>query len=389
MRQERLWNHAYVALLCINLIVSISFYMLSTTITLYATSVGLTAAAAGTVVGALSIASLCMRPFTGIICDRLNRKRLLIGSLLLISAAMTGCSLTDSLTVLVSFRVLHGIGFSLATTITMTLVAGTLPQERMTQGMGYFAIGQTISTAIAPAIGLMLGEKFGYDATLRTAAGLLLFSALLALWTVECRPVDKSQGERRTFRLADCFAMEAAPYGLLAILASGCTGIENSFISLFGQQLGLGTVGWYFTVSALALFVARMFGGKFADRSSAAMPLSLGAMALAFLLLGGAGAWGGAVVFACAAMLKALGLGTAQPALQARSLNSVPEARRGAASCTYYLGTDIGQAFAPVAGGVAVQACGYKGMFLLAAIPVALAAAFLTLFGNQYRKEAH
>lgn len=119
------------------------------------------------------------------------------------------------------------------------------------------------------------------------------------------------------------------------------------------------------------------------------MPLSLGAMALAFLLLGGAGAWGGAVVFACAAMLKALGLGTAQPALQARSLNSVPEARRGAASCTYYLGTDIGQAFAPVAGGVAVQACGYKGMFLLAAIPVALAAAFLTLFGNQYRKEAH
>ena len=388
MKQSNLFNRAYVALLCINLIVSISFYMLSTTITLYATSVGLTTAAAGTVVGVLSIASLGMRPFTGIISDRLERKRLLIASLLLISVAMAGCSLTASLTVLIFFRILHGIGFSLATTITMTLVAGTLPEERMTQGMGYFAIGQTISTAVAPALGLLLGEHFGYEITLRTAAALLILSAMLAAWTVESQPMGTKMHERYAFRLSDCFAVEAVPYGVLAILVSGCTGIENSFISLFGQQLHLGSVGWYFTLSAVALFVARMFGGQFADRNRMAIPLSLGVMALAFLLLGGVAGYGGAIIFACAAILKALGLGTVQPALQARSLNSVPEERRGAASCTYYLGTDIGQAFAPMAGGVAVQACGYKGMFLLAAVPVALAAAVVTVLGRKRRKEA-
>ena len=388
MKRSNLFNRAYVALLCINLIVSISFYMLSTTITLYATSVGLTTAAAGTVVGVLSIASLGMRPFTGIISDRLERKRLLIASLLLISVAMVGCSLTASLTVLIFFRILHGIGFSLATTITMTLVAGTLPEERMTQGMGYFAIGQTISTAVAPALGLLLGEHFGYEITLRTAAALLILSAMLAAWTVESQPMGTKMHERYAFRLSDCFAVEAVPYGVLAILVSGCTGIENSFISLFGQQLHLGSVGWYFTLSAVALFVARMFGGQFADRNRMAIPLSLGVMALAFLLLGGIAGYGGAIIFACAAILKALGLGTVQPALQARSLNSVPEERRGAASSTYYLGTDIGQAFAPMAGGVAVQACGYKGMFLLAAVPVALAAAVVTVLGRKRRKEA-
>lgn len=388
MKRSNLFNRAYVALLCINLIVSISFYMLSTTITLYATSVGLTTAAAGTVVGVLSIASLGMRPFTGIISDRLERKRLLIASLLLISVAMVGCSLTASLTVLIFFRILHGIGFSLATTITMTLVAGTLPEERMTQGMGYFAIGQTISTAVAPALGLLLGEHFGYETTLRTAAALLILSAMLAAWTVESQPMGTKMHERYAFRLSDCFAVEAVPYGVLAILVSGCTGIENSFISLFGQQLHLGSVGWYFTLSAVALFVARMFGGQFADRNRMAIPLSLGVMALAFLLLGGMAGYGGAIIFACAAILKALGLGTVQPALQVRSLNSVPEERRGAASCTYYLGTDIGQAFAPMAGGVAVQACGYEGMFLLAAVPVALAAAVVTVLGRKRRKEA-
>lgn len=211
---------------------------------------------------------------------------------------------------------------------------------------------------------------------------------MLAAWTVESQPMGTKMHERYAFRLSDCFAVEAVPYGVLAILVSGCTGIENSFISLFGQQLHLGSVGWYFTLSAVALFVARMFGGQFADRNRMAIPLSLGVMALAFLLLGGIASYGGAIIFACAAILKAFGLGTVQPALQARSLNSVPEERRGAASCTYYLGTDIGQAFAPMAGGVAVQACGYKGMFLLAAVPVALAAAVVTVLGRKRRKEA-
>ena len=98
MKKSGILNRAYLSLFVINLIVSMSFYMLSTTIALYATGVGLSAAVAGTVVGVLSVASMCMRPFTGIISDRMERRRLLIGSLLLIAAAVTGCSLTSSVT---------------------------------------------------------------------------------------------------------------------------------------------------------------------------------------------------------------------------------------------------------------------------------------------------
>ena len=388
MKKSGILNRAYLSLFVINLIVSMSFYMLSTTIALYATGVGLSAAVAGTVVGVLSVASMCMRPFTGIISDRMERRRLLIGSLLLIAAAVTGCSLTSSVTALMLFRILHGIGFSMATTITMTLVAGTLPAEHMTQGMGYFAIGQTISSAIAPSIGLAVGERFGFAVTFRFAAGLLILSALMAALTVEPQPPAQA---RQRFRLSDCFAAEALPYCLMAIVVSGCTGLENSFISLYGQTLSLGSVGWYFTFGAAALFVARAFGGRLADRSPLAVPASLGCMVLAFVLLGCAGSFPGAgamsAVFALAAVLKALGLGTAQPALQARSLNSVPASRRGAASCTYYLGTDVGQALAPVAGGLAVQAAGYGGMFLMAALPVTAVAVCTLLLEKNRRKE--
>ena len=57
---------------------------------------------------------------------------------------------------------------------------------------------------------------------------------MLAAWTVESQPMGTKMHERYAFRLSDCFAVEAVPYGVLAILVSGCTGIENSFISLFG-----------------------------------------------------------------------------------------------------------------------------------------------------------
>jgi MFS family permease len=68
-------------------------------------------------------------------------------------------------------------------------------------------------------------------------------------------------------------------------------------------------------------------------------------------------------------VFKALGLGAVQPTLQASSLKSVGDDRRGAASCTYYLGTDIGQAFAPMLGGVVAVASSYNIMFLLFALP--------------------
>ena len=146
-QRDRLLNGGYIALFLINLIVSVSFSMVSTTMSLYVTQLGNTASMAGTVVGALSVASLCMRPFSGLLSDRLERKRLLLASLTLIGAAMLGYGMTSSVGVLLALRIIHGIGFAAATTVTLALVAGVIPERQMTQGMGYFAIGQTIATA--------------------------------------------------------------------------------------------------------------------------------------------------------------------------------------------------------------------------------------------------
>ena len=382
-KPEKLLNSAYLALFTINLIVSISFSMVSTTISLYVTQLGATASVVGTVVGALSIASLCVRPFSGVISDRMERRKLLMCALAVISVSMLGYSLTHSIPVLFVLRITHGIGFSIATTVTMALVAGTIPEKQMTQGLGYFALGQTISTAIAPSIGLWLGEHWGLGVAFALASVLLIGAIVLAVTLVEPTEAVK---DKRSIRLQDLIAREALPFCLLSIVVAGATGLENGFVPLFGQELGLGNVGWYFTVGAFALFTARMFGGKLADRSMrAVICCGLGVMALAFVVLGG---FGTAAAFAAAALFKALGLGTVQPALQAASMRSVPENRRGAASCTYYLGTDIGQAFMPMLGGVVMEHAGASRMFMLYALPLTVAIAFYLAYTSRKQKGA-
>lgn len=386
----KLLNPSYLALFCINLIISVSFSMVSTTISLYVTQLGAAASVAGTVVGALSVASLCMRPFSGVISDRLERRKLLMLALALISLSMLGYSLTHSIPVLFALRILHGVGFSIATTVTMALVAGTIPERQMTQGLGYFALGQTFATAIAPSIGLWLGEHWGLGVAFALASALLLGTIVLAFAAVKPAP---PAAEKHSLRPRDLVAREALPFCLLSIVVAGATGLENSFVTLYGQQLEMGNVGWYFTLSALALFAARMFGGRLADRSMrTVVSCGLGMMALAFVILGGfyrtAGMSMAAAAFGLAALLKALGLGTVQPALQAASLRSVPESRRGAASCTYYLGTDIGQAFMPMLGGVVMERSGASTMFCLYAIPVLAAMVFYLLYMNRKPKGA-
>jgi predicted MFS family arabinose efflux permease len=391
--EKRVLNGSYLSLFLINMIVSSSFYMVSTTMSLYVTGFGASVAVAGTVVGALSIASMCVRPFSGLLSDRFSRKHLLTFSLLGVSLAMAGCGLTSSVPLLIAFRILHGLSFSIATTVIMALVAGTLPPERMTQGLGYFAVGQTITSAFAPSLGIWMGNAYGYPFTFKSAAVLVFLAVILALFII--RPQDRPSSRlTRKLTVSDFISLEALPFGILAIAVAGTTGIENGFVALYGKQIGLGNVGWYFTIGAVALLLSRILSGKLADKnSSLVIYLGLFFMSAAFLLLGISVTGNAMILFAAAAVLKALGLGAVQPALQAASLKSVPADKRGAASSTYYLGTDVGQAFAPILGGRLASAQGYNTMFLLYTLPQLLGAVFYFLFkrrhSHQRKEDSH
>lgn len=379
MQPNKLLNRRYVTLFMINIIVSISFSMVSTTISIYVKGIGTSASMVGTVVGTLSIASLCMRPFTGVISDRMESRNLLMFALGLIAVALIGCSFTSLFFLLIIFRIIHGIGFSLATTVTLVLAAETIPEQFMTQGMGYFALGQTIATACAPSMGLWLGENYGFAVTFRFAACTLVLSMVLAFACVEVRkPKVHAEGEHFHIRLSDMFAVSALPFCVLSAITAGATGLENSYVTLFGNEVGLQNVGWYFTIAAIALLISRLFGGRLTDRYECVMiPVGFLLMSTGFFALGMLTHTTSvrvlSIVFAMTALCKSLGLGIVQPALQASCMRCVEQERRGAASGTYYLGTDIGQALSPILGGVVMERAGTRVMFGAYVVPLVIA----------------
>ena len=75
-----------------------------------------------------------------------------------------------------------------------------------------------------------------------------------------------------------------------------------------------------------------------------------------------------------------------QPALQTEALKSVPAEKRGLASSTMYIGGDLGQAVGPILGGVVAQQAGYGNMYMLSAIPIAVAWVYFVLRERKRKK---
>ena len=329
----RLLNGQYVLLTLINFVVSVSYSMVSTIMAKYLGSIGLSIAVAGAITGAFSIASMVARPFTGIINDRLNRKLLLIGA----TGGMALCTmlygLTDVYGVLLAVRFLHGMFFAFSSTVNMAVIPELVPEKRVTEGLSYYGVVQSIGVAGA-----------------------------------------QRAPKNRKIHWKDIIAVECLAFAAVDVAIAMANGLENSMIALYGAQQGIANIGWYFTISAIVLCVTRVLFGRLADRRGVAFSLypGLGLMILGFLILWRASSpW----MFAAASVIKTTGVGLARPAIQAACVRAVPPERRGSASSTYYIGSDIGQGTSPAIGGRIVDMTGDYGLaFLLFTLPLMLGA---------------
>ena len=86
----KLWNRQYILVLLLNTLNAFSFYMVVTILSKYLVSIGISIATAGVIVGLFSITSLCCRPFSGLLADRLSNVTLLKWSNILMGIGLLG-----------------------------------------------------------------------------------------------------------------------------------------------------------------------------------------------------------------------------------------------------------------------------------------------------------
>ncbi len=366
--KDRLWNYRFASLVIINTFTSIGFYMIMTTLSKYLTEEGADIAVAGFITGLFSVTSLIIRPFCGILSDRVNKVKLLLISLILVSIGMFGYSLSAAAAPVIFFRIIHGVGFSIVSTVLIALAALYIPVTRLGEGIGYLGIGQVIASAVAPGLGIVLASLTGYRVVFLAAGGLTVVSVVLLLVLrknlTDSEAPLKAEKKNTRPQLQNILAADVLGYTFVSGIYSFTNGVITTYLVLYADYKGIAGISMYFTVCAVFLFVSRPLSGRLVDRKglSYAIYPALILTGTSMFLLGSAGSL---VMMLLSGAVRSIGQGTTMPALQAECIRKAGRERSGVATSTYYLGGDIGQGTGPMIGGMLVGLTGYESLFYM------------------------
>ena len=131
MDKIKMWNRNYIQLLLLEVCLQLGLYIIRPVVSSYAVVLGASLAAAGFASGISSGASLVMRPFSGLISDKFNRKKLLVISAAAFLASSIACALTSSLILIDILLVIQGIAFAFKSTLVISLTRSVVPSGKI------------------------------------------------------------------------------------------------------------------------------------------------------------------------------------------------------------------------------------------------------------------
>lgn len=377
---NRLLNKNYIILTLVNLITAFGFSMIASIVSSYAVYLGAGLTLAGTLAGIFSLAALVVRPFSGWVLDILNKRNVCILSTVIICISFLGYAFSHNISIMLFFRVLHGIAFGVSSTATMALVSEYIPNERLGEGLGYFGLGQIISRICGPYMGIVIKERLGYK-SLFIMISLLTVLAILLLMMVKVNKSEKQSLKTigSALRFDKLIVKNCVVFALVSGMFSLGNGITSSFLILLGDERGIVNIALFFSVNAFALFILRFLVGRLVDRSSLTpiVIMSLLLTSASMFLIGKAI---GISAILLAAVLTAIGQGTGQLSLQSACIKRVEASRIGIATSTYYIGADIGQGLGPIIGGKISELSSYKIMFYCTAILMLIGLVFFVIY---------
>lgn len=369
MRQEanlaerpKLWTRDFTLICLATFFIFCAFQIIMPVLPKYVQALGADERIVGLVTGIFTISALLARPFVGRELDRGGRKNLYLSGLVVFFLAVLGYLWAPSIVILMTFRLIHGIGWAGASTAAGTIVADIVPQARRGEGMGYYGMASTLAIAIAPAIGLTLLVKYDFSSvffvSLVLTVGAFLIGRAINIKTNHTHVSDKKPA------LFDIRALKAS---LVMFFMTFSYGGMVTFLPLYAQEKGIENIGPFFTIYALGLLITRPLAGKYYDRKGPNLIVVLGmtAMFAATFILSQSGTM---AVFLVCGFLYGIGFGSVQPTLLALALHGIEPQRRGAVNGTVFSFFDLGIGLGSVALGFLANMLGYSAMYALASI---------------------
>lgn len=359
----KLWTRDLVLIILVNLCVFTNHIMSLSTFPFYIQSLGGSEAIAGICAAAFAFVAVIIRPFVGWWLDNGVRKVALVVGLLLLGAAPLGYVFVPVLSMSIAFRMLHGIGLSFSNSTTATVASDVICRPRFAEGMGYFGMATALASAIAPALGLSLMERFGFGTLYAVAAGIAGLGLVLFAF-VRTRKVNVSKKKLNLRTIINRDSLPATATTLVFMLTFGA--LEN-FVAIFAAENSLPSGSIYFIVMSVMLLVVRVTLGELVDQRGEAIFVYTcnAAMLVAFLLLAFAP---NTATYILSAALAGYAFGGLEPSLQSMAVHTSSDETRGSANSTFLCGYDIGYGLGGGLAGSLITAMGYSSMWMIVSL---------------------
>ena len=357
-------------------------YVLITTISEHATTLGATATLAGLISGMYIFGSLCSRFYSGHAMEKVGWKKMAVWSSLFHCLVCGGYFFANSVGSLLIIRFIHGLSFGAASNSVATIGRSVLPKSRFAEGCGYLMLATTLAVGIGPFIGGQMYNLFGSGGCFVTAMMMGLLS-LISIYFVDIRQYDPAtQGKTDTKASQENTAtgwnryieIKALPISSVSALCGlGYVGIIT-FGRLFAASENLSDIfAYFFLIYAFILIFSRPLAGKVQDKYGNKI-VCYPALAAQITGLGLLALYPSSITVILCAIGCGLGYGTILSANNAIACRAVPTHRLSYAVSTYYMSCDIAFGLGPAMLGFLVsETNSYRLMYLVSAFITLLA----------------
>lgn len=391
VKKATIWTRGFILITLCNVFANMAMFSVNTYLTTYMTYLGVGASLAGLIGGLFYATGLLMRPVAGPMQTTLNKKKLMTATYALGLIVNVCYALCPSVGLFVVFRLLHGVQLAFYGSLSFTIASASLPNEKMSSGIGIFGLSGIVSQALGPSAGVwalgfgnrLWGDGGGFRMIFLMSAFFSLLSVIPCLFLPEIddgagRAAKKDTGPWYKNIIAKEALMPSVVIGLYMLSAM----VFTMYMIPYGEYKGIGSIGLYFTVNAVVMVATRPFAGKLTDKYGPSRVFYPG-MAMfigAFLCVSSAKSL---ALIITAAALVAVGGGLVSPAVQAMVMQSVSPDRRAVASNTLYTLMDIGNFLGPTLAGIILGMSSYETMFASAVLPELLA---VVIFAAGWKK---
>ena len=215
-------------------------------------------------------ASAALQLFIGPISDRFGRRPVMIGALILFILASIGTLITDDAALFLAFRMAQAVS-AVGMVISRAVIRDTVSADMAASQLGYVVMGMSVIPMLAPALGGMLQEGWGWQGSfvVMLIAGLVV----LAMTWADLSETGAGGGVSLRQQIATYPVLARSVrfwgYAITATLSSGAFfaylgGAPFVGIEIF--DMSPATLGYWFAAPSIGYFLGNFTSGRYSVR---------------------------------------------------------------------------------------------------------------------------